>query len=57
MNAIMAETPIYEITRNTINEIQVNTRCDFLDCKKPHVTQNDHKPLAKWNTTATTHII
>lgn len=40
-----------------MSEIQVKTRCDFLDCKKPHVTQNDHKPLAKWKTTAMTQIM
>ena len=40
--------------KNTINDTHVKTRCDFLDCKIPHVTKNDHNPLEKWNTTAMT---
>jgi hypothetical protein len=31
IKAIIAVTPIYEITKNTINETHVNTRCDFGD--------------------------
>ena len=31
----IADTPMYPKTKNTIKEIQVNTRCDCLDCKNP----------------------
>ena len=44
-------------TKNTIKEIQVNTRCDCLDCKNPHVTKNDHKPFEKWKITHKTQTI
>ena len=57
IKAIIAVTPIYEITKNTINETHVNTRCDFGDWSPPQVTKNDHKPFAKWNTTAIIQII
>ena len=50
-NAKIADTPMYPKTKNTIKEIQVNTRCDCLDCKNPHVTKNDHKPFEKWKIT------
>ena len=49
--------PMYPKTKNTIKEIQVNTRCDCLDCKNPHVTKNDHKPFEKWKITHKTQTI
>ena len=48
---------MYPKTKNTIKEIQVNTRCDCLDCKNPHVTKNDHKPFEKWKITHKTQTI
>ena len=56
-NAKIADTPMYPKTKNTIKEIQVNTRCDCLDCKNPHVTKNDHKPFEKWKITHKTQTI
>ena len=53
----IADTPMYPKTKNTIKEIQVNTRCDCLDCKNPHVTKNDHKPFEKWKITHKTQTI
>ena len=43
---------MYETTKNTAIETNVNICCDLLDCNTPHVTKNDHKPLEKWNVTA-----
>jgi hypothetical protein len=47
------QNPIWVIVYIT----HVKIRCDFLDCKNPHVTKNDQIPLEKWKMTAITQIM
>ena len=48
---------MYDRIKKIINETHVKIRCDFLDCKNPHVTKNDQMPLEKWKMTAITQIM